>query len=137
MIARWPGKAPAGVVSDHVGSFTDFLPTAAALAGLKPPENTDGISFLPAITGRTGEQKQHNYLYWEFYERGSAQAIRMGDWKGVCKPFWGEMELYSLKDDLGETRSLQARHPDVVSRIRAAMKASHTPSPLWTISQRG
>jgi arylsulfatase A-like enzyme len=137
MIVRWPGTAPAGRVSDHIGSFADFLPTAAELAGLRSPENTDGISFLPAIRGQTREQKQHEYLYWEFYERGSAQAVRMGDWKGVCKPFWGEVELYNLKEDLGETDNRSARHPEIVSRIRAAMKEAHIPTPLWKVAQPG
>lgn len=145
MIVRWPGKAPAGSVSHHVGSFADFLPTGVEAAGLKarrppagkPAPRWDGISFLPAILGRTDRQKKHDFLYWEFYERGSAQAVRMGDWKGVCRPFWGEVELYDLKRDLGETHDVAARHPEVVARIRAAMKEAHVPSPLWKVPAPG
>jgi arylsulfatase A-like enzyme len=133
MLARWPGKVPGGAVSGHAGYFADFLPTAADLAGTKPPAGLDGISFVPALMGREGDQKKHAYLYWEFYERGSAQAIRMGDWKGVARPFGGAIELYDLKNDPGETRDLAGSQPDVVARIRAALKEAHVPSPLWKL----
>src|SRR5581483_7155661 len=42
MIVRWPGKIPAGKVSDQVWAFWDFLPTAAELAGVQPPKGLDG-----------------------------------------------------------------------------------------------
>jgi arylsulfatase A-like enzyme len=133
MIVRWPGRVPGGTVSDHAGYFPDVLPTLAEAVGARPPAGIDGISFLPAILGESGKQKKHDYLYWEFYERGSAQAARMGDWKGVCKPFWGALELYDLKEDPGETRDVAPQHPEVTAKIRAAMKEAHVPSPLWKI----
>ncbi len=131
MIVRWPGKAPAGAVSGHAGYFGDFLATAAELAGTAAPEGHDGISFVPAILGK--EQRRHEHLYWEFYERGSAQAVVWGDWKGVAKPFGGAIELYDLKTDIGETRNLAAENPAVVERIREIMKKEHVPSPDWRL----
>ena len=137
MIVRWPGVAPAGAVSDHVGYFGDFLATAAELAGAASPEKTDGISFVPAIRGQRDKQKRHDYLYWEFYEGGSAQAVRMGNWKGVCQPLGAEkIELYNLADDLGETRDVAAAHPEVVQRVREAIREAHVPSPLWKVRRR-
>jgi arylsulfatase A-like enzyme len=133
MIARWPGKVPAASVSNHAGYFADFLATAADLAGSKPPKGTDGKSYLPAMLGQTSKQKPHEYLYWEFYEQGSAQAVRMGSWKGVCKPFGGKMELYDLKDDLAETRDVATEQPEVVAKLRAAMDKAHVPSPRWKL----
>jgi len=133
MIVRWPGKVAKGKVSRHVGYFADFLPTAAELAGTKAPADQDGISFLPAILGREKQQKKHPYLYWEFYEQGSAQAVRMGSWKGISKPFGGETELYDLQSDVGEQNNVAGLHPNVVSKIRAAMKEAHVPSPLWKV----
>jgi arylsulfatase A-like enzyme len=137
MIVRWPGRVPAGAVSRQVWSFADFLPTAAELAGAKLAHRIDGISFLPAILGKNREQKQHAYLYWEFYERPSAQAVRMGDWKGVAIPFGGPLELYNLKDDPGEQHNIAERHPEIVAKIRATMKEAHTPSPLWQLPPAG
>ena len=137
MIVRWPGKIAAGAVSNHVGYFGDFLPTAAELAGAPPPENTDGVSFAAELLGR-GDQQQHEYLYWEFYEQGSARAVRMGSYKGVARPFYGEIELYNLESDLGERNNVADEHPDIVTRMRQIMDAAHVPSPDWRLpGQRG
>ena len=73
-------------------------------------------------------------MYWEFYEQGSAQAVRAGHWKAVRKPMHsGQIELYDLKADLGETRNVAQDHPDVVAELRAIMEASHVESPHWQI----
>lgn len=133
-IVRWPGKASPGTTSDHIGYFGDLLATADDVAGVKDVPETDGVSFLPSILGKADEQKQHDYLYWEFYERGSAQAVRMGKWKGVVKPLGGKnVELYDLTQDLGERKDVAEDHPDVVAKIQKAMKESHEPSPHWKI----
>jgi arylsulfatase A-like enzyme len=135
LVVRWPGKIKAGSESDFIGSFADILPTAAALAGASIPEGTDGLSFLPALLGKSAEQKQHDFVYWEFYERGSAQAVRMGNWKGVVKPLGGDtVELYDLTRDIGEEHNVAAAHPDVTARILAIVKEAHSPSPLWQAS---
>jgi arylsulfatase A-like enzyme len=136
MIVRWPGRILAGRVSDHAGYFPDFLPTAAELAGVEPPKGLDGISFLPALLGQDDRQRRHEHLYWEFYERNSAQAVRMGDWKGVARPFGGEIELYDLRADLEEAKNVASAHPDVVARIREVMKKEHVPSPDWKVPAR-
>lgn len=134
MIVRWPGKAPAGRVSDHVGYFGDFMATAAELAGVEPAREVDSISFLPAILGQRERQREHEYLYWEFYERGSAQAVRLGNWKGVRKPMLsGQMELYNLAEDPGEQHNVATQHPEIVRRIEARMQEAHVPSPLWQV----
>ena len=57
----------------------------------------------------------------------------MGNWKGVCKPFGGKIELYDLATDIGEQNDIAEKHPDVVAKIRAAMAEAHVPSPLWKV----
>lgn len=134
MIVRWKGKTPPGAVSDHIGYFGDLMATAAELAGILPPDNADSVSFLPTIVGEPERQEEHNYLYWEFYEYGSAQAVRMGPWKGVRKPmFSGPIELYNLDQDVGETTDLATGHPKIVEEISGLMSEAHEPSKLWTI----
>lgn len=131
MIAWGPGWIPAGARSDQVWSFWDVLPTAAELAGATAPGGIDGISMVPALTGR-GEQRDPEYLYWEFHERGTAQAVRDGYWKAVRQPMLtGPIELYDLQTDPGETSNLAARHPEIVERMRNFMAAAHEPSPIW------
>ncbi|UCC96941.1 MAG: arylsulfatase, partial [Phycisphaerales bacterium] len=117
LIARWPGRIKAGAVSHHVCAFWDFMPTFAELAGIDGLGPIDGISMLPTLLGRPGRQRQHEFLYWEFHEKGSKQAVRMGDWKAVRFGAEGELELYNLKEDIGEKRNLARRNPEIVARI--------------------
>jgi len=132
MIARWPGKIKAGAVSDQVWAFWDFLPTAAEIAEVKPPVGIDGISMLPTLLGQT-QTNQHEFLYWEFHEKGSKQAVRMGDWKAVRLEPGKPLELYNLKTDLGETENVAAKNPKVVARIEAYLKTARTPSERWPL----
>jgi arylsulfatase A-like enzyme len=55
MIVNWPGRIAAGQVSGLKCSAQDFLPTAAAIALIKPPEQIDGASILPAMSGEHTE----------------------------------------------------------------------------------
>jgi arylsulfatase A-like enzyme len=138
MIVRAPGRIKAGQVSDQVWAFWDFLPTAAELAGAKGPEAIDGISMAPALVGEKEAgrvQKQHDFLYWEFHEGGFSQAVRMGDWKLVRRPYAKDPapELYNLKNDLGETKNVAAENKDVVVRIEASLKNARTDSTNWPV----
>lgn len=137
LIVRWPGRIRAASTSDHVSSFADILPTLAELCGVRGPSGIDGLSFVATLTGNNKAQQRHDYLYWEFYERGSAQAVRLGEWKAVVRPMHGKnVELFHLPSDLGERNNVAAKHPQVVKRALAAMKAAHTPSPLWKVRGR-
>ncbi|HIE53331.1 MAG TPA: N-acetylgalactosamine-6-sulfatase [Armatimonadetes bacterium] len=126
MIVRWPGKIKPGSVSDQVWAFWDFLPTAAEIGGVEAPAGMDGISMLPALLGKPTQN--HEYLYWEFYERGFQQAVRMGEWKGVRLSGEGPIELYHLSSDLGEEHNVADQHPDIVAKIAEIMKGAHTDS---------
>ncbi len=134
LIVRWPGHVAPGTVSDYVGYLGDIMATLAAIAGTPPPAGLDSISFLPTLLGRPADQPQHPYLYWEFYEGRSSQAVRLGDWKGVRRPMLtGSIELYDLRTDLGEQHDVAAAHPDIVERVRQIMVEAHVPSPLWSV----
>ena len=136
-IVRWPAHVPTATENDFVGYFGDFMATAAQLAGVKPPRNVDSLSLVPTLTGQPEKQKQHDYLYWEFYERGFHQAVRMADWKGVRYGTKKPVELYNLKLDLGETTNIASQHPDVVSRIENIMKTAHQDNEFWKIREEG
>ena len=98
------GTIQPGQVSDHIGYFGDLMATVADLLDVDRPPGTDSISFAPTLRGRAGEQRTHDYLYWEFYEAGSPQAVRMGQWKGVRRPMLtGRLELYDVLRDEGRT----------------------------------
>ena len=129
MIVRWPGKIRAGTMTDHVSALWDVMATLADITGVKTPEDTDGISFLPTMLGQD-QQREHDYLYWEYFGR-PAQAVRWGDWKGVrlkakSNPE-GPIELYDLKNDVGEKNDVARQNPKIVKKVEAIM-ASRTPS---------
>ncbi len=136
LIARWPGKIKAGTETDHISAFWDFLPTACQLAGVQPPENLDGISYLPTLLGRVQDQQQHDYLFWEFYEQGGKRAVRMGRWKGiqenVKKEPDGPIRLYDLDTDLQEQHDLSGEHPELVAKVKQLFEQSHTPSEIFS-----
>jgi len=135
-VARWPGVIEPGSVSGHQSAFWDVLPTLADVAGARPPEGLDGISFLPALRGRDAEQKTHDHLYWEFHERGSKQAVRLGDWKGVRFVNDDRFELYNLKKDPSETTDLADAHADVVARMSNILTTSRTENEHWPLKKK-
>jgi len=108
MIARWPGRIEPGTVSHHPGAFWDFLPTACDLAGVEPPGDIDGISYLPELLGKRGEQKKHEYFYWIW-------AVRVGKWK-LHPAGRDRYRLYDLENDIAEKHDVADRFPDVVAR---------------------
>ena len=123
MIVRWPGVVKAGSISDHIGYFGDFMATAAELSGQNIPANCDSISFLPTLTGQQKKQLQHRYLYWEFYEQGGKQAVRMGRWKAVRIPaFTGPIQLFDMETDLGEGTDVAQQNPDIVGKIKTSFR---------------
>lgn len=139
-VARWPGKIRPGTQNGHVGAFWDLLPTFAELAGAKSPSQIDGLSFVPALTGK-GVQQKHDYLYWEFHEQGGKQAVRQGTWKAIrlnaaTQPN-GPIELYDLARDPAETHNLASQYPDRVKQLGQLMDQSHRASPLFPFGQAG
>lgn len=127
LIVRGPVTVRSGAVSEHISAFWDFMPTCAQLVGEKVPDEMDGISYAAELSGKS--QPQHKYLYWEFYEQGGKQAVRMGDWKGVRldvkKNPDGPVELYNLKADIGEKRNTASEHPAIVHEIERVMTTAH------------
>ena len=138
MIARWPGRISAGSESNHVSAFWDVFSTLADVAGQTTSGEGDGISLLPTLTGE-GEQPQHDYLYWEFHERGGRLAVRRGDWKAVQYEVLdnpdGPIELYDLSVDIGEENDLADQHPEVVADMKAILDTARTPSPVFAFGQ--
>jgi arylsulfatase len=140
LIARWTGKIEPGTTSDHVSAFWDILPTLAEIAGVKPPEHLDGISFAPTLRGQAQRQQRHEFLYWEFPGYGGQQAVRIGDWKAVRQGMLRrnnkqplKIELYDLQRDIGESRDVAAEHPEIVARAAKFMQAEHVPSKLFPL----
>ena len=134
MIAWWPKQIEADTETDHISAFWDVMPTIAELAGVNAPDNIDGISFLPTLLGKA-DQKQHDYLYWEFHEQGGRKALRKNDWKlviyNVKNPEKKTTELYNLKDDPGEENNLASQNQEKVKELQVLMEQARTESEIF------
>ena len=136
MIARWSGHIRPGTTSAHVSAFWDVLPTVMEIVGGPVPEGLDGLSFAPTLLGR-GQQRTHDYLYWEFRAYGGGQAVRIGPWKGlrlnIRKSDKPRIALYNLADDVGELYDVADQHPDIVARIAQIMRQARVPSEYFPL----
>ena len=133
MIASWPGTIPAGRVSAHPWTHWDMFPTLAELASAKVPAGLDGMSMARALRGQ--RQPEHDFLYWEFHERGFQQAVRMGSWKAVRPGLGLPLELYDLQKDPAEAANVAAAHPDIVKKIEAYLQTARTESERWPVKK--
>ena len=131
-IAWWPGKVAPGE-TDHVGYFPDWMPTAAQLAEADAPEKTDGISLVPLLTGKAGEQKKHDFLYWEFHEGGFKQAtLYQGRWKGIRQGGpEASVQLFDQQTDVAEKTDVAAQHPEIAAKISDYLQTARTPNADW------
>jgi arylsulfatase A-like enzyme len=137
-LVRWPGKTPAGAVSDELVDLTDLLATAAAIVGADLPAGAgpDSVSILPALLEAKPGQPVRNHTV-HASSRG-VFAIRQGPWKliphhrgsgGFSQPreldpatAGGPMgQLYHLGSDPAETRNVYDEEPQVVQRLTALL----------------
>lgn len=131
-IACWPGRLPAGKVTDEFLTSLELVPTLLAVAGSKAPDGVtmDGFDMLPVLCGEVNSSRQE--MFWQ---RRADKAVRIKNWK------WLESEkgggLYDLSSDIGETRDLSREKPEVVKMMqkkftqwRSEMDASEPRSPF-------
>jgi arylsulfatase A len=134
MIAWWPGKIKAKSTSNLISAFWDVMPTLAELAGIKTPENIDGISFLSTLLGKE-DQKKHESMYWEFHELGGRQAIRKGNLKlvryQVLDSSKTTTELYDLSADIAEKNNIAKQYPEIVADLIKLLAQSRTQSDVF------
>ena len=137
MIARWPGRIRPGTTSDHISAFWDFLPTCADILGVDAPVGLDGISFLPTLLQK-GAQREHDYMYWEFYERNGRQAVLQGKWKAVRLNVHDgpdqPIQLYDLEVDPGETTDVSVNNLQIVQEMKDLIDAAHVRSSVFKFS---
>ena len=129
MLAKAPGKIPAGKTSNVPWAFWDVLPTIAQITNTPSPSNIDGLSFVPALEGKP--QKQHEYLYWQFNEGGLKEALIKGEWKLIRFKSKGKperLELYNISKDIGEKDNIAASNEAKVAELKALLGKAKTPS---------
>ena len=123
-IMRWPGKVPAGKVTDEFLTSLELVPTLLKATGSSFAKATedklhpsyegvklDGFDMLPVLRGEVKSLREA--MFWQ---RRGDKAARVGNWK------WIDSEkakgLYDLSVDIGETKDLSAERPEVVEMMR-------------------
>ena len=132
-VMRWPGQIPAGTVCHEVAATIDLLPTIAKLAGAKlPTQKIDGLDIWPLMSGRKNAKSPHE-TYCLMHNAGT---VRSGKWKYYPwselggkdkgakpvgrKPSPLPVQLYDTTSDIGETKNLADKYPEVVSKLQIA-----------------
>ena len=150
LIVKWPGVTEPGKVNDSVVVGTDFYPTMLEMAGLPlmPEQHKDGVSMTGLLKSQSSSSSDRA-VYWHYPHYGDqggtpASCIREGDWKLIKWYDGNRLELFNLKDDLGEQHNLAKDHPDVTAKLEAKLAAwlksvdakYPTPNPNYDVSAK-
>lgn len=127
-IVHWPGVTKPGTTSDTPIITCDLYPTLADACGLKVPaaHTVDGVSMAAVLKGGAAPEREALYWHYPHYHPGGAtpySAARFGDWRLVEFFETGKVELYNLKDDVGEKTDLAAKEPERAAKLHAKLKA--------------
>lgn len=120
LIVRWPGKIKPKSFSDAPVISMDFYPTLLEAAGVKPPDSLimDGKSLMPELT--RGKYDPERALFWHYpvyHHSVPASAVRKGDWKLIQFLDDDHLELYNLKEDIGESLNLAEQQPEKAKEL--------------------
>jgi len=146
-IARFPGRIPPEQVCDKLCSTMDILPTIAALAGAALPTDRviDGLNIWPVMQGKA-DAKAHDVLY--YYNGVTLEVVREGKWKlhlpreQHMRVYWSRGRLGGLKSlkkpvlfdlarDVGETKDVAKKYPQVVKRLLARAEQARAELGDW------
>lgn len=122
----WPGKIPAGSVSDQMNLSMDIYPTLLEVAGLEPKQPIEGRSFLPVMLGEDAPAEERT-LYFTRREGGtryggqSIYAVRKGDWKLLQNSPYEPYELYNLLQDPQEENNLMGSEEEKYRELNKLM----------------
>ncbi len=143
-IIRWPGIVKAGATCDMPSIHVDLYPTFLEIAAAKRPEGytLDGESLVPVWKDAQAKLKREA-IYQHFpgylgaapgsWRTTPVGTIEVGDWK--LMEFFEDhrLELYNLRDDIGEAHNLAAQEPERAKTLRARLEAwrkeIHAPMP--------
>jgi len=125
LVISWPGRIKGRCVCNRPTMNIDFYPTLAQIAGadIGPAQIIDGVSIVPLLK-KPSLALTRDALYWHyplvkphFLGGCSCGAIRKGRWKLLEFFDDGHLELYNLKDDIGEKNNLAERMPQKTKEL--------------------
>jgi arylsulfatase A-like enzyme len=148
LIARWPGKIPAGATSDQMTSLTDVLATVAEITAASVPEGQaeDSYSMLPALTGMDDGKPIRPYLLMQGFAGKRWLAIRKAKWKYLAHKGSGGNnyenhallkeyalpdtapdatgQLFDLESDPGETTNLALQQAAIAEEMSDLLRTA-------------
>ena len=138
-IVRWPGVVRGGATSEVPVAHIDVYPTLVDIARSKPKAGTvlDGVSFK-ALLENPSARFSREAIYWHFpgylesyvhptgWRTSPVGAIHAGDFKLLEFFETGKVELYNVREDIGEKQDLAARMPDKARELRAKLATWRT-----------
>lgn len=137
---KWPGVVKPGTASKEPVIGVDIYPTLCEIAGSSMPKNqpADGVSLVPILNG-TASSFDNRPLFWHFpaylqsyqvtdeqrdplFRSRPCSIVRSGDWKLHQYFESGDLELYNLHDDIGETKNLSKTHADKAMEFKLLLE---------------
>jgi len=122
LVVKWLGVTKPGSVCRQPMISTDFYPTFLETAGAppRPRQHRDGVSLVPLLKGDAGAERPLFWHYPHYSNQGGAPggAVRLGDYKLIE---WFEdmhVELFNVREDLGEKNNLAAKLPEKAAALR-------------------
>ena len=125
LLIKWPGTTRPGSVCTKAVASPDFFPTLLAMADLPPlpQQHLDGTSLVPELQGADSPERPIFWHYPHYSNQGGSPygAVRLGDFKLIE---WYEdkrVELYDLRNDLGEKHNLADTMPEKTAALLAQL----------------
>jgi len=129
MVVRWPGVTQPGSTCDVPVIGVDLYPTFLELANANAPagQPLDGESIVPLLRSPGAALKRTDIFWWmPGYLPGRqapAHVMRSGDYKIIESFEDGRLELYNLREDIGERSDLSRDQPEILRALHAKLKA--------------
>jgi arylsulfatase A-like enzyme len=148
LIVCWPSVIAAGTTCDVPVTSPDFYPTILEAAGLplNPAQHKDGISLLPLLQGASSLDREA--IFWHYPHYGNqggtpGSSLRAGDYKLIHFFEDNRLELYHLREDIGEEHNLVQDQPGLTGELagmlvdwRQSVAAEiPQPNPEWTYNE--
>jgi arylsulfatase A-like enzyme len=125
LIVKWPGVTPPNSTCREPTTSPDFYPTCLEIAGLPlvPEQHVDAVSIVPLLKG---EKFERGPIFWHYPHYGNQGgtpgcSVRSGDWKLIEFFEDNRVELYNLREDVGEERDMAKEKPDIAKRLQGAL----------------
>lgn len=128
VLMQWPGHIKPGSVCEEPMISNDFYPTILRATGIKPRpfQHMDGMSLMPLLTESGDFERDAIYWHYPHYNQHPQSfpsgVIRDGDWKLIENFETGELQLFNLAMDIGESKNLVQQHPELTATLLTKLK---------------